>query len=179
MIHVTTDINCATVGSMPRGATPLHMACNGGDVAFEKFNLVKALLTRRADLEAQDAGGRTPLLQAAATGITDVVKLLISARANIHATNSRGVGALQMAKQASGTTAKLLEDAGCELTFAGSCRTRATTNPSRASRYAMSSADENSPWGFIHDGSSWHQWRKDKGGGKNGKGKKMKGKGQR
>ena len=68
MIPLTKDINRATRGSMPRGATPLHMACNGSDVAFQKFNFVQALLTRRADLEALDAGGRTPLLQAAATG---------------------------------------------------------------------------------------------------------------
>ena len=147
------------------------MACSGGDVSLHKSNLVKALLKRGADLEAQNAGGRAPVLLAASTGTPDVVELLISARANIHATNSRGVGALQMARQASGTTAKLLESAGCKLTFAQPCRTRTLTNTTRASRYAMYSADETSRWGYVCKGGSWPQWREDKGTGNKGKGK--------
>ena len=161
MILITKDINRATRGSMPRGATPLHMACNGSDVDFQKLTIVQALLTQRANLEAEDAGGRTPLLHAAGTGLTGVVGLLIAARANIHATNSRGVGALQMARGSSRTTARLLEDAGCESTSGESGRTRKTTNPSRAARYATSSADRCSPWGYVHQGSNWGQWRTD------------------
>ena len=148
--------------------------CSGSDVSFQKTNLVCAPLTREADLEAQDAGGRAPLLLAASTGTPDVVELLISARANIHATNSRGVGALQMARQASGTTAKLLESAGCKLTFAQSGRTRTLTNPTRASRCAMSRADETSRWDYVYKGGGWPQWREYK-----GKGNKGEGKGQR
>ena len=69
------------------------MACNGSDVSFSKAALVDELLLYRANIEATDPGGNTPLLLAAGTGLTDVVKRLIEHGANVHATNARGVGA--------------------------------------------------------------------------------------
>ena len=77
LVCVTTDVNLVTTSGRPTGYTPLHMACFGSDREFRRTTLVAALLKRRADIEKRDASGNTPLLKAAGTGVTDVVKLLI------------------------------------------------------------------------------------------------------
>ena len=60
--------------------------------------MVAALLAAKADLEAKAAKGNTPLLLASATGVTDVVEILIESGADVTATNDNHRGPRQMAK---------------------------------------------------------------------------------
>ena len=69
-------INAQTTGSQPKGYTCLHFACDGSDRSFARREIAKALITKRADLEARDAKGNTPFLLASGAGVTDVVQLL-------------------------------------------------------------------------------------------------------
>ena len=54
------------------GSTPLHLA-----IMQERLDIVKKLLLRRADLEAKDVHGWTPLQLAVYFGNEDAAKLLI------------------------------------------------------------------------------------------------------
>ena len=147
LVRVTTNVNLATESGRPAGYTPLHMACFGSDREFARIALVAALVEKRANIEARDASGNTPLLKAAGTGVTDVVELLIEKTANPHVTNNRGVGALQMATGSSSHTVVALQKAGCTMTRGPAAqRQRWTTPPARQTRYALSAADPESFW---------------------------------
>ena len=54
-------INAKTTGAQPRGYAPLHFACDGSLPDFRKAEIVEDLLRARADLEATDSKGNTPL----------------------------------------------------------------------------------------------------------------------
>ena len=102
--HTPPEIlNARTTGSQPRGYTCLHFACDGSDKSFGRKHLVRALLRSRADKEARTEKGNTPLLLASSTGVTDVVKTLIAAKADVNARNDRQLGAYQAAGQCSGS----------------------------------------------------------------------------
>ena len=58
----------------------------------------------RADLEQRTEKGNMAYLLASGTGVTDVVEALIECRADINATNDRGLGAYQSASASSATT---------------------------------------------------------------------------
>ena len=147
LVCETTDVNLVTKSGRPTGYTPLHMACFGSDREFRRIWLVAALLERRAEIEKRDASGNTPLLKAAGTGVTDVVKLLIEKTADIHVRNNRGVGALEMAKGSSSHTGAALEAAGCTMTKGQAARRQRRTTPAaRQTRYALSAADPGSVW---------------------------------
>ncbi|CAE6972753.1 AKR1 [Symbiodinium sp. CCMP2456] len=61
----------------PRGRTPLHAAITSGDVA-----VLSVLLEDTANVNARDLGGFTALMWAAGRGNAEVVKALLTARAN-------------------------------------------------------------------------------------------------
>jgi hypothetical protein len=111
----TETLNTKTVGSegeqLPKGFTCLHFLCQGSDKSFEKRNLVIPLLEKKANIEAEDDMGNTPLLKAAGTGLADFVEILISRGANTAALNKNGKGALELAKGCSSTAAAMLRDA--------------------------------------------------------------------
>jgi len=114
--HVSIEtLNTKTIGSegepLPKGFTCLHFLCQGSDKSFEKRNLVIPLLEKKADIEAEDDMGNTPLLKAAGTGLADFVEILISRGANTAALNKNGKGALELAKGCSSTAAAMLRDA--------------------------------------------------------------------
>ena len=105
-------MNAGTIGSQPKGYTCLHFACDGSDKGFKRKDIVEKLLENKAELEARDAKGNTPLLTAAGTGVSDLVKLLIDRRADVNAVNARGLGALQRAANHSSEVWGILRKAG-------------------------------------------------------------------
>ena len=109
-------MNRGTEGKQPEGYTCLHFACDGSDKEFKRKDIVEKLLENKAELEARDAKGNTPLLTAAGTGVSDLVELLISRRADVNAVNNRGLGALQKAQNHSGDVSRILKDAGARKT---------------------------------------------------------------
>ena len=105
-------MNKGTEGTQPAGYTCLHFACDGSDKGFKRKDIVEKLLDNKAELEARDAKGNTPLLTAAGTGVSDLVKLLIDRRADVNAVNARGLGALQRAANHSSEVWGILNKAG-------------------------------------------------------------------
>jgi ankyrin repeat protein len=75
-------------------ATPLSDAVKAGDRAA-----VRALLQKRADVNAADPDGTTPLDWAAHADDLETVRLLLSAGANARAANRLGVTALMLAAE--------------------------------------------------------------------------------
>ncbi|MBQ0775893.1 MAG: ankyrin repeat domain-containing protein [Gammaproteobacteria bacterium] len=59
---------------------------------------VKVLIDQGADIEAVDAFGCTPLMNAAWVASVDIVEYLISLGANVYAVNNEGKTALDMAE---------------------------------------------------------------------------------
>ena len=141
-------VNMATTGARPPGKTALLFACSGSDVSYMSHRIVAALLTARADIEARDSNGNTPFLLAAASGITDVVELLINRRADLHVTNHAGKGALQLARKCSSDVRGLLEHHGCSDTHANAPPgyQRAGIKQAKMCRYAASRNDPTSSW---------------------------------
>jgi len=67
------------------GWRPLHFAANNGHV-----DVVRFLLEKGANVNAQDHRGRTPLHLAALDGHVDVVRFLLEKGANVNAQDHRG-----------------------------------------------------------------------------------------
>lgn len=98
--------------------TPLHIACRRGHT-----KIVRALLARRAFVDAPDSRGETPLHGAARAGGNDIVQFLIDAGANLGATSRYGETALFLAvhqawRSSEWKTVTLLLDHGAALTQA-------------------------------------------------------------
>ena len=91
-------LNKQSTGSQPKGYSALHFACFGMATDNSNHKIVSLLLDRKADMEAKDEHGNTPLLHAAGTGLQDVCDLLIKSGCNRQATTNRGMGAAQKAQ---------------------------------------------------------------------------------
>ena len=65
--------------------------------------MVEALLAAKADVNARDAGGATPLHLAAAQGFKSVAEVLLAAKADVNARDQRGDTPLHMAAAAGQT----------------------------------------------------------------------------
>lgn len=78
------------------GDAPLHAACLMGNL-----EIVQEILDRKnADIEVRDpSSSATPLLKAASTGKTDVIRYLWERGADVRATDNQGRNALERAKQ--------------------------------------------------------------------------------
>jgi ankyrin repeat protein len=83
LLSVGADVNARDTGYF--GNTPLHVASVLGRV-----QVVKELVERGADIEANDSGGSTPLHGASCRGHVVVVIELLSRGANIDAKNDVG-----------------------------------------------------------------------------------------
>ncbi|DBA85453.1 TPA: hypothetical protein ACH3X2_006126 [Trebouxia sp. C0005] len=77
----------------PNGRTPLHYA-----VAHDKRDVLKALISASANLEAAENMQNTPLHYACGYGRGQCVETLIDAGANVHATNASGKTGLDLVK---------------------------------------------------------------------------------
>ena len=160
LVHITEVdvINSPTVGNQPKGYTCLHFACDGSDKSFGRPDIARSLIAKKADLEARDPKGNTPFLLASGTGITQTIKTLMDARADVTAENYRHQGATQKAMKSSSDVKRALNDAEVPPAkrWAASGRTRTGVSESRQTRYAR-----NDTWHQY--GGGWHQsdgWRK-------------------
>lgn len=92
----------------PGGQTALHAAARYGH-----DDIVRMLIEKRADVDAQDEEGRAPLHLAVKHNRHDTVELLIKERVNVNARNKQGCSPLHLARRAN--TAELLIEAGAEV----------------------------------------------------------------
>ncbi|XP_029652975.1 E3 ubiquitin-protein ligase MIB2 [Octopus sinensis] len=74
------------------GCTPLHLACDGGYT-----DIVRLLLTSRADVNTGDNLGNTPLHLSCGGVYADIVKLLVDARADVNKRDTNGHTPLHLA----------------------------------------------------------------------------------
>lgn len=94
----TSIINAKTRSGRPSDATCLHMlAGSGRDHGPAKAQIVQKLVQKRADLEIRDARGSTAFLRAAGCQSLEVLQTLAESRADIHATQSTGRNAYDVA----------------------------------------------------------------------------------
>lgn len=93
----------------PTGYTALHEACFQGHL-----NVVKALITRKGNVDALSKNGSTPLLVAAREGHTDICKELVNACAHPDDGGDKGFTPLWVAASGMhlGTVRYLLEQGG-------------------------------------------------------------------
>ncbi len=87
----------------PAGSAPLHYAAATG-----AYEAARALIDRRADVDIQDAKGRTPLLIAVESfdGQGSFIELLRFAGANPHAADVDGRTPVAVAREAGGAVAR-------------------------------------------------------------------------
>ena len=72
-----SDLAAWTKGARPPRSQALRALCAGSDSWFYTYHVVWDLLSARAGVETRNKNGATPLLCAAATGLTDIRELLI------------------------------------------------------------------------------------------------------
>jgi ankyrin repeat protein len=138
------SINALTTGERPESSSCLHLCCAGSDKSFALGQLAKLLIYYKADVAARTKNGNTPVLLAAGSGCTDVVKILLTARADINDRNTVSKkGLIASACNSSGSLKRFLRNAGApeptpqELQAAVSGKARgAVPNVARLSRYA-------------------------------------------
>jgi ankyrin repeat protein len=91
-------------------ATALHYASRSGHEG-----IVRALIDRRADVNARDVNECTPLHWAAKGGHVAVIRLLVESKAQVDAQDSRGCTALYFAAERGHRDAvQLLEESGAD-----------------------------------------------------------------
>lgn len=99
------------LASKPAGFTPLHSAV-ADDAGTVTKDVVRMLLDRGADPNAQSASGGTPLHTAAFTGDLAVIQMLLAAGGSSHIKNEKGLTPLDIARDRSNSeAAALLHDA--------------------------------------------------------------------
>ena len=75
---------------------------------FGSADLVRVLLGAKAEIEGKNDKGNTAIAIAAATGVVDVVRVLIEYNADPTVVNNEGKGILQKARDSSGTMESML-----------------------------------------------------------------------
>ena len=101
-------INTTTTGRLPNGWTCLHLAAEGNDKVFGSADLVRVLLDAKAEIEGKIDKGNTAIAIAAATGVVDVVRVLIEYNADPTVVNNEKKGILQNTRDSSGTMESIL-----------------------------------------------------------------------
>ena len=80
----------------PKGRTPLMVAC----AYYSGVSICKLLIDKKADVNATDQTGVTPLMLAAQSAKLDVVQLLLDRGADANKKDTKGQTALNYAQQA-------------------------------------------------------------------------------
>jgi ankyrin repeat protein len=82
------------------GETPLILACNEEKIDVRgRYQIVRTLLHRRADIHAQDAGGMTALHWVSARGDLDLAKILVAAKADTTTLSKKEMAPLHYASK--------------------------------------------------------------------------------
>ena len=149
-----SDVTVKTAGKFPPGRTALHLACESSDSILEKDTVVRALLDAHAALEDKTPKGLTPLLCAAASGQTNICRMLLHRKADVNAKNEKGKGALQLAAAAAGHCADFLRTVpgACEVPFVNQGRDQKDLGHSKGKlgRYAVRSLDDTTRFHTNH-----------------------------
>ena len=95
----TELVDQKTHGGTSAGWAALSLLSNARDAANERAEIARSLVERRADLEARNPHGATPLMAACACGNWSAVRVLLDAGADVFATNDRGRNALDVTPQ--------------------------------------------------------------------------------
>ncbi|OFZ52201.1 MAG: hypothetical protein A2428_05950 [Bdellovibrionales bacterium RIFOXYC1_FULL_54_43] len=94
---VRTLVNSRSVDvniTLDRGVSALHLACASGDHA-----MVKYLISKRANINARDPGGTTPLMWATYKRHKDIVEYLVKRGADLNLRREDGYRAIDLAKR--------------------------------------------------------------------------------
>ena len=90
------------------GYSALHLCAHGSDRLRQRWRVAELLLHRRCEVNSVDANQRTPLLLAAGTGVVDVARVLVEARADLTARDRNGKNAMDKAVASSGSMCAFL-----------------------------------------------------------------------
>ena len=149
-----SDVTVKTAGKFPPGRTALHFACESSDSILGKDTVVRALLDAHAALLDKTPKGLTPLLCAAASGQTNICRMLLHRKADVNAKNEKGKGALQLATAASSHCADFLRTVpgACEVPLVKKGRDRKDPGHSKGKlgRYAVRSLDDTTRFHTNH-----------------------------
>jgi hypothetical protein len=149
-----SNVAVKTAGKFPPGRTALHLACESSDKMLGKSTVVRALLDAQAALEDKTPKGLTPLLCAAASGQTNICRMLLHRRADISATNEKGKGALQLAAAAASHCAEFLRTVpgADKVPFVNQGRDQKDPGHGKAklARYAVSTLDDTTRYHTKH-----------------------------
>lgn len=105
LLDVLADENTINASDYS-GQTPIMFACNAG-----KYECVKSLIGKHADVNMRDKEGSTPMMFAAQHGYDSIVKLLLENGADKSITGNHGLKAIDFALQNKHrTTVDLLKD---------------------------------------------------------------------
>ncbi|HLE00932.1 MAG TPA: ankyrin repeat domain-containing protein [Bdellovibrionota bacterium] len=94
---VRTLVNSRSVDvniTLDRGVSALHLACAKGNHA-----MVKYLISKRANINARDPGGTTPLMWATYNRHKDIVEYLVKRGADLNLRREDGYRAIDLAKR--------------------------------------------------------------------------------
>ena len=98
-------------GQMGLGSQAIHILCASSDTGFAVVDSVQALLQYKASVDSTNPEtGATPLMRAAGSGQTDVVRLLLAHWANPNARNVKCKTALAIASGSSQDCGRILQD---------------------------------------------------------------------
>ncbi len=101
-----------TTATTEDGATALHLAADRGMTKLA----TELARSRKAEIDAKDANGRTPLMLAAASARPEIVLVLVKAKADVQARDENELTPLHLAAEARRTDiVRLLLDAGADI----------------------------------------------------------------
>ena len=110
-LHVIGLLPQAALNQKPldgqlRGQTPLHIVSGGRDIEDARHRVIAKLVNCKADMEARDLNGRTPLLVAAGAAYRNGAERLFGLGANMRATKP---GGRNFADEALGSNKKMAD----------------------------------------------------------------------
>ena len=129
------------------------LLCDGcGKYSHQRCTIARVLINRGADLETCDKHGNTPFLIAASAGFVEMMELLFSSGANIHAQNTCGVGARGRCAMSSSTANEYAASIGVMPSWKSQASTAVRSKSNGASQQ-MRGHRNNMYWNFENSGA--------------------------